>query len=359
MECTRTQDMLSSYLDGDLSDREQEEIAGHMRQCSRCAEEERALRETLSLLRNLPAEAAPPELLKGVKLRIAEKTAVPLWKKVFLPAHIKIPLEAAAVVLVFLLVYGIQKEMPSMKAPSSPPAKEMVVAKAPPPPPTAVEKEKPATGADIQSERRKTDVFPRLPVDVADWKVEAKKAAVEPREEAPFETEQASTPAPLPVKPPLIAKSEIPVGLASRVSTGGGTIEPAVPLESPAKEAPEPSGAGAQLSRLERPSPYGKEVTVEVARNDRMGMEDRITELALRLGGGVRGGGMFTAISPMEINILHKILQVSIPTDSEDEFLKELGKMGTIHSEEMPGKIDTYAVSSSGTVVYTVRIHVR
>lgn len=359
MECTRTQDMLSSYLDGDLSVREQEEIAGHIRQCSRCAEEEKALRETLSLLRNLPAEAAPPELLKGVRLRIAEETAVPLWKKVFLPVHIKIPLEAAAVVLVFLLVYGIQKEMPSTKAPSSPPAKEMVVAKAPPPPPAAVEKEKPVTGADIQAERRKTDVSPRLPVDVADWKVEAEKAAVEPREEAPFETEQASTPAPLPVKPPLLAKSEIPVGLASRVSTGGETIEPAVPRESPAKEAPEPSGVGVQLSRLERPSPYGKEVTVEVARNDRMGMEDRITELALRLGGGVRGGGMFTAISPMEINILHKILQVSIPADSEDEFLKELGKMGTIHSEEMPGKIDTYAVSSSGTVVYTVRIHVR
>jgi hypothetical protein len=149
------------------------------------------------------------------------------------------------------------------------------------------------------------------------------------------------------------------VALASRVSTGGGTIEPAVPRESPVKEAPELGGVGAQLSRLERPSPYGKEVTVDVAMNDRMGMEDRISELALRLGGGVRGGGVFTAISPMEINILHKILQVSIPADSEDEFLKELGKMGTIHSEEMPGKIDTYAVSSSGTVVYTVRIHVR
>jgi ribosome maturation protein Sdo1 len=88
-------------------------------------------------------------------------------------------------------------------------------------------------------------------------------------------------------------------------------------------------------------------------------MEDPLTDPAVRRGGGVRGGGVFTAISPMEINILHKILQVSIPADSEDEFLKELGKMGKIHSEEMPGNIDTYAVSSSGTVVYTVRIHVR
>jgi hypothetical protein len=61
----------------------------------------------------------------------------------------------------------------------------------------------------------------------------------------------------------------------------------------------------------------------------------------------------------MDIDIFYKILQVSIPADSEDEFLKELGKMGTIPSEGMPGKNDTSAVSSPGTVVYTVRIHVR
>jgi hypothetical protein len=290
MECTRTENLLSAYLDGDLPEREREGFAEHLRRCPACAGEEKALKETLSLLRNLPAEKAPPGLLEGVRRRIGqEKETVPLWKKLFLPAHIKIPLEAAAVALIFLLAYGIQKEMPAMKAPSSPPAKEMVVAKAPPPPPAAVEKEKPATGADIQAERRKIDVSPRLPVDVADRKIEAKKAAVEPGEEAPFETEQASTPAPPPVKSPLLAKSEIPVGLASRVSTGGGTIEPAVPRESPAEEAPEPSGVGAQLSRLERPSPYGKEVTVEVDRDDRMGMEDRIAELALRLGGGAPG----------------------------------------------------------------------
>jgi anti-sigma factor RsiW len=359
MECTRTENLLSAYLDGDLPEREREGFAEHLRQCPLCAGEEKALKQTLSLLRNLPAEKAPPELLQRVRHRIGqEKETVPLWKKLFLPLHIKIPLEAAAVALIFLLAYGIQKEMPATKVASSPPAKEMAATKPTPSPLAAVERGKPAPGADIQAGRRKADASPRLAADVADRKVEAKKAAAPPREEAPFETEQASTPA-VAVKPPLLAKSEIPAGLASRVSTEGGTIEPATPREPPAKEAPEPRGVGEQLARLEKPSPYGKEVTIEVARDDRIGMEDRITALALRLGGGVRGGGTFTASSPREIKILSEIMQVSIPADSEDDFLKELGRMGTIPPEGMPGKTDTSAGSSSRTVIYTVRIRVR
>lgn len=361
MECTRTENLLSAYLDGDLPEREREGFSEHLRQCPRCAGEEKALKETLSLLRNLPAEKAPPGLLEGVRRRIGqEKETVPLWKKLFLPAQIKIPLQAAAVVLIFLLAYGIQKEMPATKTPPSPPANEMAAKKAPPSPLASVEKGKPSPGVDIQAGRQEAGASPRLPADVADRKVEAKKAAVEPGEEPTFETEQASTPAPSPVKPPLLAKPEIPPGLASRVSTKGGKIEPAAPRESPAKEAPEPDGFGEQLSRLERPSPYGKEVTIEVARNDRPGMEDRITQLALRLGGGVRRGGTFTADRGTgETTILSEILQVGIPAGSEADFLEGLERMGTIPPEGMPEKTDTPAGSSSGTIVYTVRIRVR
>ena len=95
MECTRTEDLLSAYLDGDLPERDREDFEGHLRQCPRCAGEEKALKETLSLLRNLPAEKAPAGLLEGVRRRIGqEEETVPLWKKLFLPAHIKIPLES-------------------------------------------------------------------------------------------------------------------------------------------------------------------------------------------------------------------------------------------------------------------------
>src|SRR3970040_773675 len=121
MECARTWGRLAAFIDGGLPEKEREGIAQHLRQCAQCAEEERALKETLSLLRNLPAGQAPPELLQGVRLRIGkEQEKTPLWKKLFLPAHIKIPLEAAAVALVFLLASGVQTEMPSSTPPPLP-----------------------------------------------------------------------------------------------------------------------------------------------------------------------------------------------------------------------------------------------
>src|SRR4030067_502903 len=92
MECARAWDLLSAYLDGDLPEGEREGIAEPLRHCARCAEEERALKETLSLLKNLPPGAAPPGLLAGIRLRLEkEQAAPPVWKKLFLPAHIKSP----------------------------------------------------------------------------------------------------------------------------------------------------------------------------------------------------------------------------------------------------------------------------
>ncbi|MGB3400909.1 MAG: zf-HC2 domain-containing protein [Candidatus Deferrimicrobiaceae bacterium] len=202
MECTRTWDLLSSYLDGELSDREQEGIADHIRQCSRCAEEERALRETLSLLRSLPAEAAPPELLKRVQLRIGEKTAVPLWKKLFLPAHIKIPLEAAAVVLVFLLVYGIQKEMPATTPVPSPPA--------------SAESGKRVAGTETVAERPDADT-----TRVSKAEPVPEKPIVHARSERPADL---AAPEPMPERPAIHARSDLPAGLAARVSTESGMI---------------------------------------------------------------------------------------------------------------------------------------
>lgn len=347
MECTRTEDLLSSYLDGDLPDREREGIVEHLRQCPRCAEEERALKETLSLLRNLPAETAPPGLLEGVRRRIGtERAAVPLWKKLFLPAHIKIPLEAAAVALIFLLAYGIQKEMPATKVPPSPIA--------------SIESEKPESGTGMRADRQKTDALRKRPADAADREVKAETTPAEPKREAPAEKERATVPGPSPEKPSVKANSELPAGLAARVSTQGGAIEPAFPQKSPARETPAPRGFVSPLSRLQGPLLHGREVTIEVAQNERIGMEDRIAELALRLGGAVRWEGVRTAEGAAEeMTPFPQIVRVRVPVDSADTFLEELGKLGTIPPEETPGKIDIPAGPSPAAVIYTVRIRVR
>jgi hypothetical protein len=347
MDCARTWDRLSAYLEGDLPEKETEGIAQHLRQCARCAEEERALKETLALLRNLPARKAPPELLEGVRRRIGkEPEKTPLWKKLFLPAHIKIPLEAAAVVLVFLLAYGVQKEMPSSKAP---------------PPPISVGSGKTETAAGLWEHRQNTGA-PAKPLSGGFGRETRKKetrrqiAAAMPEEKKPADDlaprlETSAGP----------ARKELLSFPATRVSTGGGAIGTAFPGTSQTEEAPGPRVFAFPESRLLRPSPYEKEVTIEVPPGDRAGLADRIAEAALRLGGMFRReitvgpGGPGAGETPP----LREIIRVVLPVDRAGVFLAELGKLGTVPPEETPGPVDLPAGPAPDTVAYTVRIRVR
>src|SRR4030066_1860463 len=221
MKCARTWDRLSAYLDGDLPEKEREGIAQHLRQCVRCAEEERALKETLTLLRNLPAGQAPPELIEGVRLRIGKEQAkTPLWKKIFLPAHIKIPLEAAAVVLVFLLAYGIRKEMPASKVSPAPSA--------------SVESGTPESGPHTRTARQKAGAPVKRPPDAADRETGEKEAPRGISSTMPGKKERADGFAPGPGEPAGQAKAKLPSVPATRVSTEGGAIGPASLRDSPA-----------------------------------------------------------------------------------------------------------------------------
>ena len=347
MECARTWDRLSAYLDGDLPEKEREGIAQHLRQCARCAEEERALKETLSLLRNLPSGQAPPELLEGVMARIGKEQArTPLWKKLFLPAHIKIPLEAAAVVLVFLLAYGVQKEMPSSKGPPSP---------------ASVGSGKTETATGTRENRQKAGTPARPPAEGSGRETRKKETRRQATAVMPEGKQPADDFAPRPERSAGSAKTELPSVPATRVSTGGGPIGTAFPGTSQAEEAPGTRVFALPESRLLRSSPYEKEVTIEVPPGDRAGLADRIADAALRLGGMFRReitvvpGGSGAGETPP----LREIIRVVLPVDRAGLFLAELEKMGTVPPEETPGPVDLPAGPAPDTVAYTVRIRVR
>jgi hypothetical protein len=245
------------------------------------------LEETLRLLRGLPPVEAPPELLEGVRRRIAQEgsPATPLWKKLFLPAHIKIPLEAAAAVLLFLLVYGAQKE--ELQKPL-------------PPPPAA------RTAAAPETEKAKEAGPGDRPVT---------------REDAGTGTAARSGQPSLPVVP------------AQRVSTAGERIEP------PPRQVL-----------------FGRDVTIEVDASSRPGLEDRIAAAALRLGGNVRVEPAKPGIAPEgTADIVH----VRLPADSENPFLAELSKLGTLPEEGMSGRAGLAAPPPAEAVAYRVRIRVR
>lgn len=364
MECDRILELLPGRLDGSLEEHQETEVEAHLRDCLRCAAEEEALKETLTLLRNLPPEKAPPELLEGVRKKIVAETqptepgtqrAEP-GKRLLASARVRIPLEAAAAVLLLLLVYGIQQRFPAADRPASPPervetaspAKGALEARTAPGKPSPAARN--PVGKTTPVERTAGDTG-RGVEPAAD-----RTAAVGPGEEGPMEAKERTA------ETPYAAKSTLPVVPATRVSTGSETVGSRPRAEERA-EPPAPFRPfAAPSSRLLPPLPYGREVILEVAATLRPNLEDRIARMVEGFGGSVLrewyirveptgevGGGPF-AEGPMRIRL---------PARSAEAFLSELRKLGTIPPEETPASIERPAEPATDVVAYTVRIRVR
>lgn len=357
MECDRILELLPGRLDGSLEERQETEVEAHLRDCLRCAAEEEALKETLALLRNLPPEKAPPELLEGVRRKIAVETrqAEP-GKGLLASARIRIPIEAAAAVLLLLLVYGIQKRLPVTDRPASPPervetaspVKGALEARTTPgkPPPAA----RNPVGKTTPGERTAGDTG-RGMEPAAD-----RTAAVGPEKEGPMEAQERMAEA------PYAAKSTLPVVPATRVSTGAETVG----SRPRAEERVEPPASfrlfAAPPSRLLPPLPYGREVILEVAATLRPNLEDRIARMAEGFGGSVLREWYFRVEPPGEAGggpFAEGPMRIQLPARSAEAFLSELGKLGTIPPEGMPASVDRPAGPATDVVAYTVRIRVR
>ena len=109
MNCEEAQKHLSDFLDGSLDDERCREIRDHFVACSLCREEMAGLAECQRLVASLPIVEPPLGFANRVMAEVREAANPPsLWQRLFLPLRIKIPLQAAAVVLIAvgLFVYS-------------------------------------------------------------------------------------------------------------------------------------------------------------------------------------------------------------------------------------------------------------
>jgi anti-sigma factor RsiW len=72
-ECSKTRERLASYLDGELDDGEREGLELHLESCRSCREEYDSLRQTVSLLRQMP-EVSSERIFRIDEKNVAEKT---------------------------------------------------------------------------------------------------------------------------------------------------------------------------------------------------------------------------------------------------------------------------------------------
>lgn len=106
---------LSAYIDGEVADSEKKAIERHLQGCDACREALDALQQTVRQVKALEEKTPPDGLTRRIMDRVRAEAAdreQPFWHRLFFPLHIKLPIEAVA--MVFLVVMGayLYRQMP-------------------------------------------------------------------------------------------------------------------------------------------------------------------------------------------------------------------------------------------------------
>ncbi len=151
MECKDIQKRLSAYIEKAVSPKQKALIDAHLKQCKRCRQELADLKRTVKYVQQLEEIEPPRWLAQRVMARVrAEAEERPgIVKRLFYPLHIKLPLEAIAVIFIAVgtlyIFKTMQPEMQLARIPTE--TKEMAPGRATAPKkeaPAALSKESPA-----------------------------------------------------------------------------------------------------------------------------------------------------------------------------------------------------------------------
>lgn len=117
MRCEEIQNQLSAYLEDELEPAQRHNIEAHVEECVRCRQELALLRRTVSALQALEEIEVPPRLTAAIQTGVSTRGRS-RWRNVasrlFFPIHIKIPLEAMALLLISLGVVYLYRSAPEL-----------------------------------------------------------------------------------------------------------------------------------------------------------------------------------------------------------------------------------------------------
>ena len=117
-DCQDIQPDLSAYLDGELAPRRRAEIEAHVATCPQCQRELAGLRTLAAGVAALPRLQPAPRFLAEVRRKITQghgPESISWADYLFRPFWLKVPLEAAALILVGMFAVRFMKPMPAGK----------------------------------------------------------------------------------------------------------------------------------------------------------------------------------------------------------------------------------------------------
>jgi hypothetical protein len=130
MDCAAILKRLSEYIDGTLDAQTRAWVEKHIAACESCKQELASLRAVVQELGDLEPVKPPVDFLEKIHERMELRSGFnKILRKLFVPFHIKIPMElaaAATVTILVVLVLNIQQpEIQMMKIPTAPTSQSM------------------------------------------------------------------------------------------------------------------------------------------------------------------------------------------------------------------------------------------
>ncbi|HYS18489.1 MAG TPA: zf-HC2 domain-containing protein [Candidatus Binatia bacterium] len=332
MTCHDAREAFSALVDGALGADERAALDGHLATCAECRRELQRFRDTVALLRG----AAPVRAPAGFVDRVLEAARPAPWPRrllrgLFLPWPVKLPIEAAAIVLVTVGVVYVYRATPELQqsvrlGPTSPAVTEKPrLTPEPSAPSSSPEKNQPQEQDKAGRSMEKKMAAP--PPAARD---EASRRAADLRDASPDAGRQKEAGRPAPAAPPVGGKVEAPPVRAGR--------EPEVAQErARARAAPVPESR-ADAPRAQRPAtgPSGVLSSVPPDVSGRLAVSDRaaalrgLAELVARLG----------AVESRRVDASDATLvELTIPREAYPELARQLGRLGRWQPSQEPAAL--------------------
>jgi len=332
MTCHDAREQFSALIDDALDAPERAELDAHLAACADCRRELQRFRDTVALVRAAAPVRAPAGFVDCV-LEAARPVPWPqrLLRGLFVPWPVKLPMEAAAVVLVAVGVALVYRGSPELQQPARPEPAAPVVTQAPsvaPPEAPAPARENDAPrilyGARGDEKAREQDP-PR----------EAEKAKAAPRAQERVEG-FAKTPEPGALadkkraEAPVVGKLEAPASSAERQRAAKDDVRPGTTqqteLRADSLKAQRPASAPPSATSAFAPP----DVSGQLAVSDRELALRSLAELVARLG-AAQTRRFDTSDGP--------IIEIAVPRQVYAELNRGLAQLGRWQPSKEPSSL--------------------
>lgn len=352
MTCQDARDLFSARADDALSPAEQALLHAHLATCAECQREWVRFERTVALVQAIEPAHAPAGFVDRVMGARPRPWYARLARGLFVPWPVKLPVEAAAIVLVAGLAVMIFQRSPELQQASVPPeprteSAPMLVRESPAvataPPPKAGEKTTSRTDASPTPEGISPSQGP-APAITPPRRDQARDAVESAQETSLRALDMRREPPPVAAEPP-----RAPAPIAAAESRAKSDAERKTQLR---KEA-DPSDA--LLSAQKAPSAVPEEQSLNLAQGyartsaglrarlavgERVAAESTVRDLVARAGGQVLSQAKDGDAA---------VLRLVVPADRWDELRRGLEALGTL-------RVEGTKAEGAGQVLVTLRL---